>query len=145
MKSSIYKMDEPAPSKKERAGANQDAVEYLRLWKNWAHYATAAFFLSCASVTPFSAGFPLHAYAEPFGRLLVYLSMALLIPFVVCVGVAINSWFFLRALKKGKLQLSLVKIPSGFKMRVFTLEILVRIRKCLLVLLLPCFPCRSIC
>ncbi len=100
---SIYNMDQPNPSKKERAGAKQDAVEYLSLWKKRALYATVAFVLSCASVTPFSAGFPLHAYAEPFGRLLVYLSMALLIPFVICVGVAINSWFFLRALKKGKL------------------------------------------
>jgi hypothetical protein len=103
MKSSVYKMDEPPTSKEERAGAKQDALEYLRLWKRRALYATAAFFLSCASVTPFSAGFPLHAFAEPFGRLLVYLSMALLIPFVICVGVAVNSWFFLRALKKGKL------------------------------------------
>ena len=100
---SIYNMDQPNPSKQERAGAKQDAVEYLRLWKKRALYATAAFFLSCASVTPFSAGFPLHAYAEPFGRLLVLLSMALLIPVVICAGVAINSWFFLRALKKGKL------------------------------------------
>jgi len=34
---------------------------------------------------------------------LVLLSMALLVPFVVCVGIAANSWFFLRSLKKGKL------------------------------------------
>jgi hypothetical protein len=92
--------DEGAISKKELAGARQDAREHLRLWRKRAFYSTAAFFLSCASVAPFSAGFPLHAYAEPFGRLLVYLSMALLIPFVVCVGIAINSWFFLRKVKR---------------------------------------------
>jgi hypothetical protein len=100
---SIYHMDQPNPSKEERAGAKQDAVEYLRLWKKRAIYATAAFLLSCASVAPFLYGHPLHAYWNSFGRYLVLLSMALLIPFVICVGVAINSWFFLRALKKGKL------------------------------------------
>jgi hypothetical protein len=103
MNNSVDNIDEPNPSKEEIAGARQDAIEYLHIWKKRAFYATAAFALSCASVTPFAKGFPLHAYAEPFGRLLVYLSMALLLPFVACVGIAINSWFFLRALKKGKL------------------------------------------
>jgi hypothetical protein len=96
-------MDQPPPGKEERAGAKQDAVEYLRLWKKRALYATAAFFLSCASVTAFLYGHPLHAYWESFGKYLVLFSMALLIPFVVCVGVAINSWFFLRNVRKGKL------------------------------------------
>jgi hypothetical protein len=100
---SIYNMDQPSPSKEERAGAKQDAMEYLRLWNKRALCATAAFFLSCASVSPFLYGHPLHAYWESFGKYLVLLSMALLIPFVACVGVAINSLFFLRALKKGKL------------------------------------------
>jgi hypothetical protein len=103
MKNSIYNIDEPKPSKEEVAGAKQDAVEYLRLWKKRALYATVAFILSCASVTPFSDGFPLHGYAEPLGRLLVYLSMALLVPFVICVGVVISSWLFLRNLRKGRL------------------------------------------
>jgi hypothetical protein len=103
MSRSIYNMDEPPPSKEERAGAKQDAVEYLRLWKKRALYATVAFFLSCAAVVPFSNGQSLHAYAEPFGRILVYLTMALFAWLVISVGVAINSWLFLRALKKGKL------------------------------------------
>lgn len=103
MTKSIYNMDEPSPSKEERAGAKQDAVGYLRLWKKRAVYATAAFFLSCAAVFPFSKGESLHAYAEPFGRILVYLTMALFVWLVISVGVAINSWFFLRALDKGKL------------------------------------------
>jgi hypothetical protein len=99
----IYKMDQPKPSKEERAGARKDTEEYLRVWKKRALYSTVTFFLSCASVAPFLYGHPLHAYWNSFGRYLVLLSMALLIPFVICVGVAINSWFFLRALKKGKL------------------------------------------
>ncbi len=100
---SIYKMDQPNPSKAERAGARKDAEDYLRVWRKRALYTTMAFVLSCASVVPFSKGQPLHAYAEPFGRILVYLTMALFVWLVISVGAAINSWFFLRALKKGKL------------------------------------------
>jgi hypothetical protein len=58
--SSIYNMHQPNPSKEEREGAKQDAVEYLRLWRKRAFYATAAFFLSCASVSPFLYGHPLQ-------------------------------------------------------------------------------------
>lgn len=92
-----------APSEEERAGAKQDAEEYLRLWKKRALCATLAFFLSCVAVSLFLEGGPLHDRWESFGKYLLLLSMALLIPFVVCVGVTINSWFLLRALKKGKL------------------------------------------
>jgi hypothetical protein len=78
-------------------------MEYLRIWKKRAIYATLVFFLSCAAVFPFSKGQSLHANAEPFGRVLVYLTMALFVWLVISVGVAINSWFLLRALKKGRL------------------------------------------
>jgi len=97
---SIYDMDEPPPSKEELAGARQDAEELLHLWKKRAIYSTVAFFFSCASVSPFLYGHSLHAYWESFGKYLVILSMALLIPFVVCVGMAINSWFLLRNVRK---------------------------------------------
>ena len=90
-------------SKEELAGATHDATEYLELWKKRALYATFAFFLSCVSVAPFLYGYPLHAYWESFGRYLLLLSMALLVPFVVCVGIAINAWFFLLNLRRGKL------------------------------------------
>lgn len=103
LKKSIYDFDEPGPSKEDIAGAIQDAEEYLRLWRKRALYVTLAFFLSCASVTPFLAGHSLHRYAEPFARILIYLSMALLLPFVICVMTAIDAWFFLHKLKKGKL------------------------------------------
>ena len=99
----IFDKYQAPPSKEEREGARQDAEEYLRLWKRRAFYATTAFFLSCGAVSVFLEGHPLHAYWESFGKYLVLLSMALLIPFVICVGIAINSWFFLRALKKGRL------------------------------------------
>lgn len=84
----------------ESAGAIEDAKERLGLWKTRALYATAAFFLSCASVVPFLYGHPLHSHWDSFGKYLVLLSMALLIPFAVSVGIAIDSWFFLRSVKK---------------------------------------------
>jgi hypothetical protein len=103
MKNSIYNIDEPNPSEAEISGARQDTAEYLHIWKKRALYTTAAFFLSCAVVSLFLKGSPLHVYWESLGRYLLLLSMALLLPFVACVGIAINSWFFLRALKRGKL------------------------------------------
>ena len=96
----IFNIDEPALSKTELAEAVQDARKLHRLSTKRALYATGALFLSCAFVVPFSEGHSLHAYAEPFARILTYLSMALLVPFVICVGMAINSWFYLRSLRK---------------------------------------------
>ena len=100
MTNSIYNMDEAPLSAEELAAARQDAREVLQLWKRRAVYATVAFFLSCASVTPFSKGHSLHAHAEPFGRILVLLSMGLLIPFVICIGITISSWMHVRDLEK---------------------------------------------
>jgi hypothetical protein len=97
---SIYNMDEPPLSEEELAVARHDASKLLRLWKKRAVFSTAALFLSCASVSPFLYGHPLHAHWNSFGKYLVLLSMALLIPCVVCVGVAINSWSYLRNLER---------------------------------------------
>jgi hypothetical protein len=96
----IYDMNSTPDTKEDVAAAQEDARKLLRLWKKRSLYAGSALLLSCASVVPFSKGHFLHAYAEPFGRLLVYLSMALLIPFVICVGIAINSWTYRRNLGK---------------------------------------------
>lgn len=100
---SIYDLDRASLSKKELAEAERDAVIHLRLWSRRAVYWTAAFLLSCASVIPFLYGHSLHVYWESFGKYLIFLSMALLIPCGISVTTAINSWFFLRALKEGKL------------------------------------------
>jgi hypothetical protein len=99
----IFDPSEAPGSKEELAGAIEDAREYLRLWKKRAVYSTLAFFLSCASVYPFLYGHSLYAYWNSVGKYLVMLSMALLIPFVICVGVTINSWFFLRTVMKVRL------------------------------------------
>jgi hypothetical protein len=99
----IYNLDEPPLTEDEREAIKRDDIEYMHTWKKRALYATAAFFLSCASVVPFLEGHSLHIYAEPFGRILIYLSMALLIPFVICVGIAIDGWVSLRKRRKMKM------------------------------------------
>lgn len=96
----IFDTPEQFLSGDELLAARQDATLTLRLWRKRAVFATAALCLSCAAVVPFSKGEPLHAHAEPFGRLLVYLSMGLLVLFVICVGIAVNSWIHLRDLMK---------------------------------------------
>jgi len=96
----IFDASEHFLSGDELLAARQDATLTLGVWRKRAIYATVALCLSCAAVVPFSKGEPLHAYAEPFGRLLVYLSMGLLIPFGICVGIAISSWVHLRDLMK---------------------------------------------
>lgn len=96
----IYDTNSTPDTKEEVAAAQQDARRLLRLWKKRSLYAGGALFLSCGSVVPFLYGHPLHSHWESFGKYLVLLSMALLIPFVICVGIAINSWTYLRNLGK---------------------------------------------
>ncbi len=96
----IYDIESPPDSKEEIEAAKEDARKLLRLWTKRAIYATAIFFLSCTSVVPFLYGHSLHAYWESFGKYLVLLSMGLLIPFVIIVGITINTWFFVRELEK---------------------------------------------
>jgi hypothetical protein len=72
----------------------------LEQWKKRALYASIAFFLSCAAVSPFLYGQPLHSHWESFGKYLVLLSMALLLPFVYCVTMTFIEWNYLRNLGK---------------------------------------------
>ena len=103
MTNSVFGMDEDPLSKEELEEVRQEARINLRLWKKRAFYSTIAFFLSCASVTPFLYGHPLHTYWESLGKYLVMLSMGLLLPFVVCTGIAVNSWVYVRNLYKIRL------------------------------------------
>jgi hypothetical protein len=84
------------------AHARENAGRRLRLWRRRSLYSMAALILSCAFVIPFSKGHFLHAHAEPFGRLLVYLSMALLIVFVYCTGLLWGARRSLRDLEQGR-------------------------------------------
>ena len=97
---SIYDMGEQPLSKHEVTKARQSAKQLLRRRTKQAIYAVVALFLSCASVVPFSKGHSLHSHAEPYGRILVYLAMGLLIPFVIYVGRAINAWVYLRDISR---------------------------------------------
>lgn len=97
---SIFDMDERPLSKHEMAKAKQSAKQLLRRRTKQAIYAAVALFLSCAAVVPFSKGHSLHSHAEPYGRILVYLAMGLLIPFVIYVGRAITAWLFVRDVGK---------------------------------------------
>jgi hypothetical protein len=86
----------------EMEEVRQYAKGRIGLWRRRSLYATIALGLSCASVIPFSKGHSLHGHAEPFGRLLVLLSMALLVVFVYCTGLLWSAWQALRDVEKGQ-------------------------------------------
>jgi hypothetical protein len=96
----LFDPNEVPLSKEEVAAVIQEASGYLRVWKKRALYSAVAFLLSCASVAPFLDGEPFHAYWNSFGKYLVVLSMALLLPFVLCVVVATQVWFDLRTIRR---------------------------------------------
>jgi protein-S-isoprenylcysteine O-methyltransferase Ste14 len=86
----------------EMLEVRQYARKRIDLWRRRALYSVGALLLSCASVIPFSKGHSLHAYAEPFGKLLVCLSMALLVVCVLCTGFFWSAWQALRDVEKGQ-------------------------------------------
>ncbi len=89
------------PDTKESVeAAKQQAERLVSLWDKRALYAGAAFVLSCAAVSPFLKGHALHNHWESFGKYLVLVSMFLLLPFITCVGTAINSRVYRRNLRK---------------------------------------------
>ena len=89
-----------APREDEIMALKQDARARLRTWMKRSVYSVIGLFLSCAAVVPFSDGQPLHAYAEPFGRIFVYLSMALLLLVVYCAALWWGAWSLLRDIEK---------------------------------------------
>lgn len=91
---------EDNPGNEDVASAERTALERIRAWRRRTLYSTIALVLSCATVVPFSDGEPLHAYAEPFGRMAVYLSMALLLVLVYCGALWWGAWSVLRDLQK---------------------------------------------
>jgi hypothetical protein len=97
----IFDTESPL-SDEELVEARQCARERIGLWRRRSLYSAVALVLSCAAVTPFSKGHSLHAHAEPFGRLLVYLSMALLVVWVYCTGLFWSAWQALRDVEKGQ-------------------------------------------
>ena len=97
----IFDSESPL-SEQEMLEVRQYARERIGLWRKRSLYSSAALLLSCASVIPFSNGHSLHAHSEPFGRLFVYLSMAMLVVFVLCIGFFYSAWQALRDVEKGQ-------------------------------------------
>jgi hypothetical protein len=97
----IFDTESPL-SDEELIEVRQYARERIGVWRRRSLYSTVALLLSCASVIPLSKGHSLHAHAEPFGRLLVYLSMALLVVWVYCTGLFWSAWQALRDVEKGQ-------------------------------------------
>jgi hypothetical protein len=87
-------------SKKRDIAEVRMAKGILKIRIKHAFYATGVFALSCAIVWPFLAEGPLGAYWKTVGRNLIFLPAALLLPFVILVGRAINAWFFVREVKR---------------------------------------------
>jgi hypothetical protein len=96
----IFDTIEVPDTKESIAAAIQQAQRLVRLWDRRALYAGAAFVLSCVAVYPFLKGHVLHTHWGSFGKYLVLLSMFLLVPFVICVGIAINSRVYRRNVGK---------------------------------------------
>ncbi len=98
---SIYDMsEEERLSEKDIVEIKKLAADFLRRRGKNALFATVAFFLSCAAVTLFLVGFPLHTYWESFGRYLLLLTMGLLPVFVVYVGLLWSAWVYRRDIEK---------------------------------------------
>jgi hypothetical protein len=97
----IYDTSEEAPlSKKEILEIRKRATEFLRRRRRNTVYATIAFVFSCAAVTLFFVGFPLHTYWESFGRYLLLLTTGLLPVFVVYVGLLWSAWVYRRDIER---------------------------------------------
>jgi len=95
-------MTSASDSEEELAEAKENARRRFEVWRRRSLYSTVLLLLSCASVVPFSKGHSLHVYAEPLGRLLVYLSMGMLLVFLYCTGLFYGAWQCLRDLKSGR-------------------------------------------
>jgi hypothetical protein len=91
--------DEPL-SEAEIAELKQYAREDRRVWLNRFFCSLGLLLLSCASVVPFSKGYSLHAHAEPFGRVLVWLTVGFFLLFVYCLCMIIVRWMSLRDVLK---------------------------------------------
>jgi len=97
----IFDSESPL-SDQEMLEVREYAEERIGLWRKRSIYSVVAVLASCACVIPFSKGHSLHSHAEPFGRLLVLLSIGLLVVFVLCAGFFYSAWQALRDVEKGQ-------------------------------------------
>jgi len=92
----IFKRHAEPLSEVEIEEVQRHARDHQRSWAKRFAYSVALLLISCAAVLPFSAGHSLHAHAEPFGRLLVWLSVGLLLLCTYCAVMTVMSWVALR-------------------------------------------------
>ncbi|MGA2887728.1 MAG: hypothetical protein ABSE51_06725 [Terracidiphilus sp.] len=93
-------LDEQSSTAEVLGRLRTDAKQTLVKQKGRALMAAGAFIASCVLVWPFLVGNSLHRYWDSIGKYLILLSLALLIPFAACVGLAISAWFYYRGVKK---------------------------------------------
>jgi hypothetical protein len=105
---SFKRQDEPL-GEAEIEDVQRYARDYQRSWVKRFAYSVALLLISCAAVIPFSKGHSLHAHAEPFGRLLVWLSVGLLVLSTYCVVMTVMSWVALREMLKDDAQSKLAR------------------------------------
>lgn len=91
--------DDSSYTPEELPELRRNAQQRLHLWAKRL-IISVALFLSCSPVVPFSYGHSLHAYWDTFGTYLLFLSLALLFPFVMCVTLTFIAWIFLRNWQK---------------------------------------------
>jgi hypothetical protein len=96
----IFDAVEAPDTKESIETSKQEAIRQIQLWRRRSLYTVGSLLLSCALAVPFQHGYPLQAYWDSFGKSFVMLAMALLVPSVICVAIAINSWNYLRNLRK---------------------------------------------
>ena len=78
----------------------REAQLTVRIWDKRAIIVGAVFILNCAAVYPFLAGHALHNNWDTIGKHLLLVALFLFVPFVICTGIAINSRFHRRSLRK---------------------------------------------
>jgi len=86
--------------KSEEASSLAVAQSLVNLWRQRAIVLGIALILNIASIVPFLQDHFLHAYADKFGKYLIYLSMCLLPVFAFCAWQTCSFWLYLRDLKK---------------------------------------------
>ena len=95
----VKRPDEPL-SEAEIEDVQRYARDCQRSWAKRFAYSIALLLISCSAVMPFSKGHSLHAHAEPFGRLLVWLSVGLFVLCTYCAVMTVTSWVALREVLK---------------------------------------------
>jgi hypothetical protein len=98
---SIYDIDEGPQSEGELRAVRENARARLGVWRKRALYSAGIFAISCLLVYLFLDGSPLHAYWEPFGKYLVFLSMILSLVCLYCVALLWGAWRALRDVDAG--------------------------------------------